>query len=131
MYNLAFVILSYAALENDNMIIGGPQKLDNHVASQLYYNTLKHLSSKCNPNDNDLLCNTVSTMKLYEISKATEQIVNGKIYDLNILTNLGNLYMTVWQKTAPVKYVLQTFKIDDTEFLPEGSDEYTLITETS
>ena len=122
MYNLALFMLSSIVLGNDDIILGGPKIIDDDFASKLYHNTVKHLSSKCKPNENDLLCNTLSTIKLHEISKATEQIVNGKLYDLKMLTNSGNLHMNIWQKTAPIRYVLQNFKIDNTEFLTEALD---------
>lgn len=122
MYNFALFILSSIILGNDDIILGGRKEMENDSALKLYHSTVKHLSSKCKPNENDLLCNTLSTIKLHEISKATEQIVSGKLYDLKISTNSGNLYMNIWQKTAPIRYVLQNFKVDDTELLTEALD---------
>lgn len=122
MLNLALFIFGSIVLGNDDIVLGGPKKIEYDFASKLFHNTVKHLSSKCKPEENDFLCNTLYNMKLNEISKATEQIVNGKIYELEMLTNSGNLHMNIWQKTAPVRYVLQNFKIDDTEFLTEALD---------
>ena len=108
-------ILFYYTLSS--IILGGQNDMDLDAGMRISQHTIKNLHADCDPADNSQFCDLLGKLKLQHIVSASSQVVNGKIYEFELLTNLGKLYMKIWLQTAPAKYILRKFQLEDDEYV--------------
>lgn len=104
------------------LTLGGQNTMDLAVGMRFSQHAIKYLHAGCDPADNSRFCDVLSNIKLNHALDASYQVVNGKIYQVNLLTNFGKLHMDIWLQTSPAKYVLQKFTIEKDEYITEPMD---------
>lgn len=95
-----------------SVVLGGQHSLTNEHSMNFTQNVMKILDKDCrNNNTKSVFCDTVSKLKLIDVINASSQVVNGKLFDMTLKTNLGRLFMKLWLRAAPHNYIIQDFKL--------------------
>ena len=95
-----------------SVVLGGQYPLSNEHGMNFTQNVMKILDKDCKKNHTkSVFCDTVSKLELIDVINASSQVVNGKLFDMTLKTNLGRLFMQLWLRAAPFNYIIQDFKL--------------------